>query len=52
MQREIMMVDYDKEIVEILLKKNLTPDEMLSELIEFNNSVKIIPFNKDMEGGE
>jgi hypothetical protein len=47
--REIMMVDYDKEVVEILLDKTLSNDDMYAKLLSLNSSVKIIPHNKDME---
>jgi len=47
--REIMMVDYDKEVVEILLDKTLSNDDVYAKILSLNGSVKIVPFNKDKE---
>ncbi len=47
--KELSMVDYDKEVVEILLSKE-SQDDIFYKLMSFNSSVTIVAFNKDKEG--
>jgi len=44
--RDIDITEYDRQVCEILAK-GLEPQEALQALLDFNRSVKIVPFNKD-----
>jgi len=44
--KDIDITEYDFQVCEILAK-GLEPQEALQALLDFNKSVKIIPFNKD-----
>ncbi len=45
--RELTMKEYDEEIVNIISDYNLL--EMKKAIADFNDTVKIVPFNKDKE---